>query len=741
MKNFYFFKTLLLAVAILGFTQLNAQVVITDADGLNDMRNDAAGSYILGNDIDLSGFTWVPFEFTGELDGAGFSVKNLDLELPEENLGLFSVLNGATITNLGIEDVFVYSNNASGALAGKALNSTITKTFATGEVGSGGQTGGLVGFSEETDFHECYTIMDVDGRDHVGGIVGHMNGGTVENCMTNSNVYSEAWQVGGLVGWAQNAGAVITKSVAYGTVKSVYGFTGGILGIADGAELTVAINECIAMQTLLETTEPDIDKTFRIIANHAAGDYSNNYGLADITLVDPHKTEWENDVDGKDGASITMEQATSADFFADSLNWDFESVWRLTENGPELMIMPMEAVLITSAQELSDIRNNDSGSYKLANDIDLSGFTWEPFEFYGELDGNGFSVKNLDIELPQENLGLFSVLNGATISNLGVEDVYVYSNNASGALAGRALNSTITKTFATGEVGSGGQTGGLVGFSEETHFHECYTIMDVNGRDHVGGIVGHMNGGTVENCMTHSNVYSEAWQVGGLVGWAQNAGASITKSVAYGTVRSVYGFTGGILGIADGGEPVVVINECIAMQTLLETTEPDIDKTFRIIANHAAGDYSNNYGLGSITLSDPNKTEWENDVDGKDGASITLEQATSADFYADSLTWDFDNVWRLTDIGPILQFAPASTNVREIDPSSLTSNIKVFNRYGDIVIEGAAENTLISVYNITGALVYRGLIQSTTHTISGIKGLSVVVVEGEKKSAHKVVTF
>ena len=61
---------------------------------------------------------------------------------------------------------------------------------------------------------------------------------------------------------------------------------------------------------------------------------------------------------------------------------------------------------ITNAQELSDIRNKDGKLgedrvyFKLANDIDMTGVgDWTPMEtFFGELDGDGHVIKNLEIK-------------------------------------------------------------------------------------------------------------------------------------------------------------------------------------------------------------------------------------------------------------------------------------------------------------------------------------------------------
>lgn len=395
-------------------------------------------------------------------------------------------------------------------------------------------------------------------------------------------------------------------------------------------------------------------------------------------------------------------------------------------------------VHITDANGLNDMRNDAAGSYVLDNDIDLTDFEWVPFEFTGTLDGKGFAVQNLEVELNDENAGLFSVLNNATVSNLGVTDAYIFCNNNGGALAGKALNSTIIKCYATGEVNSGGLTGGLFGFTEESHISESFTKIEVNGHDHVGGISGHMNGGTITNCYTDSDVYSDAWQVGGIVGWAQNTGASITKCAAMGTVKSESGFTGGILGIADGGTPVVDITECVAMLTSIETVNPDIEKTYRIVANEAAAIMSTNYGLASTVIIDPHKTEWIDHVDWKDGASVTMEQFLTPEFWMDSLTWDFDNVWELTAVGPKLKWDPTSgVSVKQ----KFESVAKVYNSDGVIKIENAELGANINVYDARGALIHKTKANSTTLEVD-YKGFVIVVIESTTiRSAHKVVNF
>ena len=123
-------------------------------------------------------------------------------------------------------------------------------------------------------------------------------------------------------------------------------------------------------------------------------------------------------------------------------------------------------VQISSADEFSSIKDNPYGSYELACNIDMEGINWEPFSFYGTLDGKGFCVLNLEVtKLGQDSLvtydgnykeydtvfaGLFSCIENATITNISFYDVCVDidtdKNCFIGAIAGYSENSTITNS-------------------------------------------------------------------------------------------------------------------------------------------------------------------------------------------------------------------------------------------------------------------------------------------------------
>lgn len=135
--------------------------------------------------------------------------------------------------------------------------------------------------------------------------------------------------------------------------------------------------------------------------------------------------------------------------------------------------------VIKTKGDLENIKNNLSGKYILMNDIDLeesclSYSTDTSKIFRGELNGNGHVIKNLKADVYEEDVGgpfpayrpydyagLFAKGMGATIKNLGLENVYLHGmESAGGFFADSSINSNINNSYVTGTV-SGRKAGGL----------------------------------------------------------------------------------------------------------------------------------------------------------------------------------------------------------------------------------------------------------------------------------------
>ncbi len=191
--------------------------------------------------------------------------------------------------------------------------------------------------------------------------------------------------------------------------------------------------------------------------------------------------------------------------------------------------------IIKTADELQAMQNNPSGKYILMNDIDLEGYDWTPVggtfaysRFTGELNGNGFIIKNLTINKPTEDyVGLFGCTDNATIKNLGVENTNITAGGYSGILIGEAVGGNIENVYVTGIVKGICYIGGLAGdaycYLTATN---CYANIEIIGGSQIGGLLGRVSdagGASLVNCYATGTVIGHD-RVGGLVGFHDHDG-------------------------------------------------------------------------------------------------------------------------------------------------------------------------------------------------------------------------
>ncbi len=200
--------------------------MIYDVHDLQNMRNDPDAHYALANDIDASetiGWNWNETEgiyrgfmpiggglypFTGTLDGQGYVVADLHINLPY-SCGLFGFVDGGLISNIGLVDINVSGGSFVGGLVAYNHRGTVSNCYATGNVSGVDRVGGLVGGISGDYFFppdqgivtESYAGVTVSGNNYVGGLVGWISsGGTVEKSYFTGAVNGNT-SVGGLVGF------------------------------------------------------------------------------------------------------------------------------------------------------------------------------------------------------------------------------------------------------------------------------------------------------------------------------------------------------------------------------------------------------------------------------------------------------------------------------------------------------------------------------------------------------------
>src|SRR5262245_7671534 len=157
--------------------------VIYTIKDLQAIQNNLSGYYVLGANIDASGFNFTPIgsastPFTGTLDGQGHTISNLTINSSAYEVGLFGDI-GTTgvVQNLGLINLSVtvsgdptHIEQPIGGVAGSNAG-TIARSYTTGTItgdrgsslGGNIDVGGLVGINFTGTVTQSYSTVTVTG--------------------------------------------------------------------------------------------------------------------------------------------------------------------------------------------------------------------------------------------------------------------------------------------------------------------------------------------------------------------------------------------------------------------------------------------------------------------------------------------------------------------------------------------------------------------------------------------------
>lgn len=167
--------------------------------------------------------------------------------------------------------------------------------------------------------------------------------------------------------------------------------------------------------------------------------------------------------------------------------------------------------LITSQQELSNIRKTDGLFFRLEKDLTL--YQWEPIGTAddplvgGGFDGNGYKISSMKAG-GADYAGLFGYTQRLSVINLGVDTASVSANTAGGGIVGRASGGSIKNCYVTGEIKGDKYAGGIVGVADDTVIQGCYTNTALSGPGYKGGISG--TGGNVSDCYFSTDLIGQS---------------------------------------------------------------------------------------------------------------------------------------------------------------------------------------------------------------------------------------
>ncbi|MCL1977751.1 MAG: peptidoglycan DD-metalloendopeptidase family protein [Candidatus Bathyarchaeota archaeon] len=644
---------------------------IWTAEQLNHVRAHLGAStyFIVMDDIDLDDFAWTPIgtntvPFGGVLNGDGHEISNLTVNLPSQNyVGLFGYSKG-TIKNLTLKDISITGKDNTGGLVGYNNLGIIDNCSVTGNssVTGGVCTGGFVGQNIKGSVSNSGTTSIVTGGTKSGGFVGNADTGTIEKCYATGEVTITGSYPGGFAGYLES-NTVIEKCYATGNVSSTSTIAGGFAGYLNSS---ATLRNCFATGRSLAK---DNSAGFVGWGYNVNGKMENCYtttsnnapfsGGGFLTVTDCYFNK-DLTVSANTQGRTTAQMADVNTY----VGWDFVNVWQMDANEgyPVLRGMPKPSEVtsvvytaISTASELDAIRNNLVRNYVLVANIDMTGINWTPIgtstlPFVGILDGNGFEISNLTVNLPaQSYVGLFGY-NKGTVKNLKLKDINITGKDYTGGLIGYN-NGIIDNCAVMGDssVTGGGCTGGFMGFNTNGRVTGSRAASAVSGSTKSGGFVGSTNIGTIEKCFATGNVSATGVYSGGFAGYLDSY-TVIEKCGASGNVTSTKTDAGGFAGYLLNG---TLLKNCFSVGSAAGTGN---------VSGFLGSVYSGNGIMENCYTTTSNSSPFNghgtfsatvvNGYFNKDlSPSVKPEGRTTAQMRQRNtyVNWDFDDVWGIDE--------------------------------------------------------------------------------------------
>jgi len=653
-----------------------------------------------------------------------------------------------------------------GGLAGYN-KSTIQNCYALGSVtGTKQYTGGLVGYNYSTGIiNNCYSTGVVTGVADVGGLVGK-NSKTVSNSFWDKETSGMTSSAGGTgkttaqmkeestftaVGW-DFIGPNINGTENIWGISSDYnsGYPhffqqDDILYIKDISDITVS--------SAIVAGQINPSSTIDIL------DHGVCWGLTDNPRLDDNKISLgATSISENFSFSATLTGLESAKQYytrtyliTTSNDTLFSNVHAfITIGGSGTSADPYRIATLNDLKLLSETSDVWHAYFVQTANIDASetsswnsgsGFSTignSETAFIGRYNGKGHAVNGLFINRPSNKyIGMFGYMKGGSIDSISVTDANIKGFQYTGTLVGYlSFNATVTSCYASGTVSSLSiEIGGLIGESYQSTVNNCHASTSVSGDKYVGGLVGYITYGTLQNSYATGTVTGtgNGSGNGGLLGC--NSVGTVTNCYATGTVSGITN-SGGLVGYNYGG----TLQNCYATGNVTGTgqytggllgnngTYGTVSKCF------STGIVSGTTNVGGLVGYNTKTVEysfWDTETSGQfasDGGEgkTTTEMKQQSTFTG--VDWDFSSIWAIQEETTYPYFrtasAPAITSVSP-NTGSVSGGVPV----------------IITGTNFTGAVSVKfGNTSATGYTVDSDTQITVVSPVGAAGTVDITVT-
>lgn len=499
---------------------------------INDTEGMSNAIFEVTADIDGEGKDVTPIAaFSGQLDGNGHTISNLNLT-GEENTGLFSVINAkGTVSDLNLTGIQAKGTDGQTAILAGENSGTVTNCHVSQATVSGsGILGGIVGNNqgyilksgvESVTFNSAETAG-------IGGIAGS-NSSTLTDCYTQDMAVEGSFSnIGGIAGVLTGASPMIDS--CYVTVSLTQG------GIIAG-ENTAAVAQVRNCYYLTDHTSIPACAKGSSLGWELTGKNTDAFTSGEVTYVlnesvSDGSQSWYQNLPETDAADAIPQHSGLPVYYYEGIGYSNHHYVNGICDDCKAYQAPAHAdsdgaYEIRNAGELfwfaQQVNTVNSKQYaRLMCDIDLENLSWTPIGlneegkyFNGVLDGQGYAIKNLNVNASSDFQGLFGcITSGALIKDLGIESGTVTGNNYVGGIVGAARGSgriSIERCYNNASVTARDRNAaGILGCrfdSVTVNIEDCYNSGAIKGARESAGISGWLNGDfSLLNCYNTGSV-------------------------------------------------------------------------------------------------------------------------------------------------------------------------------------------------------------------------------------------
>lgn len=216
---------------------------ISNPEQLQAMKDYKDAHFVVVNNIDatetqewFSGKGFEPIgvvtdQFSGVLDGNGYSISNLFIDRPSSDyIGIFAYAGDeALVSDLSLVNVDIKGKDYVGSLIGFSSNggNIIKDCSVTGSIIGEREVGGLIGRGV-AQIHNTSTNVNIESISRAGGLMGHSGAALIKNSHSKG-VVSGQNLLGGLIGVIRSSGGEISNSYSESDVIASNSIAGGLV--------------------------------------------------------------------------------------------------------------------------------------------------------------------------------------------------------------------------------------------------------------------------------------------------------------------------------------------------------------------------------------------------------------------------------------------------------------------------------------------------------------------------------